>query len=134
MGKKSATSARRRGEAKYFSLRETNSSGLDAGWSVYKKRKGFYLSSGESGEIGGPCTTISEALCWDANQYGGDYAEIETNVQLEELFEIMNANSFEPLLHNLSQLHLNGVEIDAESFKNFVIWYAEYRKRSAAKK
>ena len=130
MGKKSATSARKRREAKYFRLRETNSSGLDNAWSVYKKRKGFYLWASEEGEIGGPCTTISEALCWGANQYGGDYAEIDTNVRLEELFEIMNTNSFEALLHNLCKLELNGVEIDAQSFKNFVIWYAECRKAS----
>jgi len=44
----------------------------------------------------------------------------------------MNTNSFEPLLHNLCELELNGVEIDAQSFKNFVIWYAECRKASAA--
>jgi hypothetical protein len=134
MAKKSATAVRKRRISKYFTLSESDSAGLDVAWWVYKKRKGFYLSASEEGEIGGPCKTISDALGWGGNQYGGEFAEIKTNVQLEELFDIMNTSGFEPFLHNLSQLHLNGVEIDAQSFKNFVIWYAEYRKRSAAKK
>jgi hypothetical protein len=133
MAKESTTSARKRRESKYFNLHESNSAGLDVAWWVYKKRKGFYLSASENGELGGPCKTISEALGWDGTQYGGEYAEIDTNVQLEELFEIMNTYSFEPFLHNLSRLELNGVEIDVQSFKNFVIWYAECRKASAAK-
>jgi hypothetical protein len=72
-------------------------------------------------------------LTWDAAQFGGEYAEIDTNVQLEELFVIMQAHCFEPFLHNLSSLVLNGVEIDAESFKNFVIWHAECGKLSPNK-
>lgn len=32
------------------------------------------------------------------------------------------------LLHNLSRLQLNRLEIDAKSFRNFVIWYAEYQR------
>jgi hypothetical protein len=58
---------------------------------------------------------------------------IDTNVQLEELFEIMNTHNFEPMLHNLSSLHLNGVEFNANAFKHFVIWYAEYQKALVAK-
>jgi hypothetical protein len=131
MARKSTTSPRKRREAKHFSLHESNSSGLEAVYSVSKKRKGFYLWASEEGQIGGPFKTISEAL--SEAGYSGEYVEIDTNGALEELFEIMNTHSFEPLLHNLSQLHLNGVEIDAQSFKNFVIWYAEYRKASAAK-
>jgi hypothetical protein len=119
-----------RGEAKYFDLEE----GDYAYWRVYKKRKGFYLWASEQGEIGGPCTTISEALDCDANQYGAERAKIDTNIQLEELFDIMNMHNFEPFMHNLSRLELNGVEIDAESFRNFVNWYAECRKISAPKK
>jgi hypothetical protein len=133
MAKKSTT-ARPRRETKYFNLHERNSAGLDAAYWVYKKKKGFYISSGEEGEMGGPCQTISEAICWDAIQYGGEYVTIDTNVRLEELFDIMNTNSLEPLLHNIDTLDLNGVEIDASSFRNFVIWYAEWRKASTAKK
>jgi hypothetical protein len=48
---------------------------------------------------------------------------------LEELFEIMNTYSFEPFFHNVSTMTLNGIEIDAESFKNFAVWYAEWRSR-----
>jgi hypothetical protein len=66
-------------------------------------------------------------------EYGGQNVEIDTNVQLEELFEIKNMHNFEHLLHYTSRLQLNGVEIDVGSFRNFVIWYAEYRKASAAK-
>jgi hypothetical protein len=130
---KKSTTARPRRKAKYFSLHESNSSGLDAAYWIYKKKKGFYLSTGEEGQIGGPAKTIADAITWGAIQYGGEYVEIDTNVRLEELFELMNTCSFEPLLHNLSRLELNGVEIDAESFKNFVIWYAECQKASAAK-
>jgi hypothetical protein len=101
---------------------------------VYRKRKGFYLRSSEHGELGGPCKTILEALGWGMNTYGGEYVEIDTNVQLEELFEIMSSYNFAPLLHNLSKIIINGIEIDDQSFKNFVIWYAECRKRSSAQK
>lgn len=134
MTKKPTSSARKRREAKYFILGERNSSGLDNAWKVYRKKKGFYLWSGELGEVGGPSKTISDALRWDDGQYGGEYVEIDTNVTLEELFEIMNTYRFGPLLHNLSELVLNGVEIDAQSFKNFVIWHAEWRKVSAENK
>lgn len=134
MTKQPTSSARKRREAKYFILGERNSSGLDNAWKVYRKKKGFYLWSGELGEVGGPSKTISDALRWDDGQYGGEYVEIDTNVTLEELFEIMNTYRFGPLLHNLSELVLNGVEIDAQSFKNFVIWHAEWRKVSAENK
>jgi hypothetical protein len=133
MTKKRTTSARKQREAKYFNLHESNSAGMDNAFWVYKKRKGYYLRSGEEGELGGPCKTISEALRWDGIQYGGEYVEIDTNVQLEELFEIMNTYSFEPLLNNLYKLTLNGIEIDAQSFRNFVIWHADCRKSSAAR-
>jgi hypothetical protein len=93
-----------------------------------------HLSASEEGEIGGPCKTISDAMGWGAGQHGGEFVEIDTNIQLGELFEIMNTNSFEPLMHNLSRLTLNGVDIDAQSFQNFVTWYADCRKASAAKK
>jgi hypothetical protein len=128
--KKSAGRAKKRREVKYFDLEE----GDYASWRVYKKKKGFYLWAGELGEICGPCTTIAEALDWDGNQYGAQYAKIDTNIQLEELFDIMIMHNFEPFMHNLSRLELNGVEIDAQSFKNFVMWYAECRKASADKK
>ena len=131
MTKKPSTSARKRHEAKYFNLSESNDAGMDNAFWVYKKRKGYYLRSGEEGKLGGPCKTISEALGWDGIQYSGEYVEIDTNVQLEELFEIMNTYSFEPLLHNLYRLTLNGIEIDAQSFKNFVIWHADCHKSSA---
>jgi hypothetical protein len=134
MAKKTTTSARNRRTAKYFELHESNSRGLEVVWRVYKKKRGFYLWASEEGELGGPGKTISEALSWEANQYGGEYAEIETNIQLEELFEIMNTISFEPFLHNLSRLTLNGAEIDVHAFKNFVIWYANSRAASATKK
>src|SRR5215831_1609531 len=98
MAKKSTT-ARPRREAKYFTLEDLE---VGAAWQVYKKKKGFYLWAGESGEVNGPYTTISGALNWGAIQYGAEYAVIDTNVQLEELLEIMNAHNFEPLLHNLS--------------------------------
>jgi hypothetical protein len=75
--------------------------------------------------LGGPYDTISEALNWGEIRYMGEDVEIDTNVQLEELFEIMNTSSFEPLLHNLYRLTLNGIEIDAQSFKKFVIWHAD---------
>ena len=127
-------SRRKRREAKYFNLHESNSGGMDNAFWVYKKRKGFYLRSGEEGELGGPCKTISEALGWDGNQYCGEYVEIDTNLRLEELFEIMNTYSFEPLLHNLSKLTLNSIEIDDQSFRNFVIWYAKRCKSSTATK
>jgi hypothetical protein len=39
--------------------------------------------------------------------------------------------NFEQLLRDLPSLQLNGVEIDAQSFKDFVIWYAECRKALA---
>jgi hypothetical protein len=134
MTKKPTSPPRKHRETKYFNLHESNSNGMDNAYWVYKKRKGYYLSSGEEGELGGPSNTISEALGCDLRQYGGEYAEIDTNVQLEELFDIMNMYSFEPLLHNLCNLNLNEIEIDAQSFKNFVTWYAECCKRSAAKR
>jgi hypothetical protein len=140
MTKKAPTSARKPREAKYFKLNESSydSSGEYyseyASWWVYKKRKGFYLRAGELGEVCGPCATISEALAGDGTQYGAEHAEIDTNLHLEELFEIMLMYNFEPFMHNLSQLILNGVEIDVESFKNFVMWYAECSKASAGKK
>jgi len=113
MTKKPNSSARKRRKAKYFNLGERNSSGLDNAWRVYRKKKGFYLANSEQGEFGGPSKTISDALCWDSGQYGGEYVEIDTNVTLEELFEIVHTSSFEPFLHNLYELVLNGVEIDA---------------------
>jgi hypothetical protein len=130
MVKKLAASARTRRKAKYFELHERGSEFV---WRAYKKKKGFYLWAGEEGEIAGPCKSISEAL-WEGGQYGGEYVDIDTNVQLEELFDVMDTNPFEPLLNNLSELTLNGVEIDAQSFKNFVIWHAKCRKASSAKK
>jgi hypothetical protein len=133
MTKRPTTSARKRREAKYFDLSESNNAGMDNAFWVYKKRKGYYLRSGEEGELGGPCTTIAEALSWDGRQYSGEFVEVDTNIQLEELFEIMSMYSFEPLLHNLYKLTLNGVQIDAESFKNFVTWHAECHKASTAK-
>jgi hypothetical protein len=101
---------------------------MDNAWSVVRKRKGFYLYGSELGQVAGPCKTISEALTWGLNQYGGSRAKIETNIPLEELFDLMNTNSFEPFLHNLEHLELNGVEINVESFKDFVTWHAQMDK------
>jgi len=49
--------------------------------------------------VGGPDKTISDAL-WDG-EYGGEYVEIDTNVTLEELFEIMHTSRV--WTHNLIQ-------------------------------
>jgi hypothetical protein len=101
---------------------------------VYKKRKGFYLWGSEVGEVGAPSRTIREALDWEGNQYGGEDVEIDMNIQLEEVFEIMNTSNFEPLLNNMSSLRINGVPIDVQSLRNFVAWYATYREVLAESK
>jgi hypothetical protein len=71
------------------------------------------------------CTTISEALDYEAIQYAGGTVEIETNIHLEELLEIMDMHNFEPFLHNTDSLTINGVEIDMDSFRRFVVWLAK---------
>ena len=40
----------------------------------------------------------------------------------------MTTNAFETLLHNLDHLEINHVEIDAQSFKDFLAWYAKTRE------
>ena len=116
---------------KYFELQELSSGGMNNIWRVYRKKKGYYLWVSEEGEIYGPCKTVGDALYNDAGQYGGEFVEISTNIKLEELFEIMNMHNFEPMLHNLSRLKLNGIELDVESFKNFVAWYAKSQAATA---
>jgi hypothetical protein len=78
MTKKPTTSAKGRDKVKHFNLSESNDHGLDNGFSVSKKRKGYYLYSTEEGEPGGPCDTISEALNWGGITYMGEYVEIDT--------------------------------------------------------
>ena len=55
-----------------------------------KRRKDFIFGPANRVKVNGPCKTISEGLDWEGVQYGPQYAKIDTNVQLEELFEIMN--------------------------------------------
>jgi hypothetical protein len=74
--------------------------------------------------------SLADVLAVDAQQYAGGTVEIDTNISLEELFEIMNMYNFEPFLSNTDSLTLNGVEIDIESFRNFVIWYAAVCKKT----
>jgi hypothetical protein len=130
MTEKSKPSVRKPREQKYFSMEERNSAGMDNYWHVGKRKKGFYLTVSEQGQVAGPCSTIGEALSDDARQYSGGEVKINTNISLEELFEIMNMYSFEPLLHNTDTLILNGVEIFFDSFKDVLVWYAEVCKKN----
>jgi hypothetical protein len=126
-GKKASKSGKARSKArqpKYFNLHESNSAGMDNAWRVVKKRQGFYLIGNEVGQVGPPCGTIGAALDWDGNQYSGGSVEIDTNIRLEELFEIMRQHNFEPLLDNTDSLVINGAEIDSEAFRKVVFWYA----------
>jgi hypothetical protein len=112
-------------KVKFFELSERNDNGLDSFYWVQKKRDGFFLRmTEEECEPCGPHATIEGALNDGARQYGGEYVEIDTNVRLEELFDIMGSQAFEPLLHNASQLILNGAEIRVQSLSDFVSWHA----------
>ncbi len=96
---------------------------------VSKNRNGYYLYAVELGQVGGPAATICEALNWDLSQYSGSsHVEIETNVRLEELFEILNSYAFEILIYNTSSFEINGVEIDKHSLQRVLIWYKAMRK------
>jgi hypothetical protein len=67
------------------------------------------------------CGALNDGL----RQYGGSDVVINTNVGLEELFEIMNNQAFGPLLSNNNTIVINGSEIDVESLRNVVAWYTE---------
>src|SRR5262245_55973909 len=112
----------KRTQAKYFTLEEIDQGG---GWSVTKKRNGFCLSGSEVGQVGEGCKTICEALNVERSIFGGSDVRIDTNIELEELLQTMKSQAFATLLHNLDHLVINSVEIDAQSFKNFLSWYAE---------
>lgn len=122
--KKRAHKNRTSHKKKYFNLLDSDISFF---W-VSKKRKGYYLYGVELGQVGGPAATICEALNWDVQFGGGDRVEIETNVRLEELFEILNSYAFEALMHNTSSFKINGVEIDQESLQRVLIWYKAMRE------
>jgi hypothetical protein len=113
-------------------MRERNDSGMDNDWYVGKRKKGFYLWVSEQGDVAGPCGTIAEALSDDGRGYSGGQVEINTNISLEELFGIMDMNSFGALLYNTDTLTINDVEISMDSFKDVVVWYADIQKRSDA--
>ena len=109
---------------KYFNLLDSEISYF---W-VSKKRKGYYLYGVELGEVGGPAATICEALNWDPQFGGSDRVKIETNVPLDEIFEILNSYAFETLMHNTSSFAINEVEIDKEFLQRVLIWYKAMRK------
>jgi hypothetical protein len=118
MTMKTKTVARKSRKEKYFDLEEG-----DNAWWVKKGRNGYYLYNGESGRVEDcPSKTIGEAL-YDAGQFSGGCVQIKTNINLEELFAILNTNPFEPLLQNTESLTINDVEIDIDSFKSVLIWY-----------
>lgn len=71
------------------------------------------------------CETICEALDYGAMQYSGGTVQIETNIHLEELFQIMNTHNFDPFLGNTDSLKINGVKIDMGAFREFVSWYSK---------
>jgi hypothetical protein len=100
--------------------------------SVSKGRRGYCLyGHPEDGKISEGSATIEDAL-HSYRPYGCDpdtgRATIETNVRLEELFNILNSYSFETLLHNASTLVINDAEIDTKSLKDVLVWYAAARK------
>lgn len=110
---------------RFFELSERNDAGLDSFYWVQKKRDGFFLRmTEEEDEPCGPHATIEGALNDGGRQFGGEYVEIDTNVGLDELFDIMGSRAFEPLLQNASQLILNGAEIAVPSLRDFVSWRA----------
>ena len=129
MTEKSKPSVRKPREPKYFRMRERNSAGMDNEWYVEKRKKGFYLTVSELGQVGGPCSSIGEALSDDARQYSGGEVQIDTNISLEKLLEIMSLYSFEPLLSNTDTLTINGVEFFIDAFKDVLVWYAEVCKK-----
>jgi hypothetical protein len=79
-------------------LHEANRAGMDNAWWAVKRKKGYYLYGNEVGQVGGACRTLCDALNSEWNQFSGDTVQIETNVSLEELFEILGTSAFEPLL------------------------------------
>ena len=109
---------------KYFNLLDSE---ISFYW-VSRKRKGYYLYGVKLGQVAGPATTICEALNWDPQFGGSERVKIETNVRLEELFEILNSYAFETLMHNTSSFEINGVEIDKESLQRVLIWYKAMRE------
>src|SRR5262249_19640750 len=113
---------------KYFIMDELDQGGS---WTVEKKRNGFCLYGSEVGLVGDGCKRIREALNVEGDIFGGSNVTIDTNIALDELLTTMNTQALETLLNNLDHLVVNAVEIDVESFRNFVRWYAETSKRSA---
>jgi hypothetical protein len=127
MTKKPKSMARKHGtprKTKYFNLEDSDISFF---W-VSKKHNGYYLYGVELGEVGGPAATICEALDCDPQFGGSNRFIIETNVRLEELFEILNSYAFESLMYNTSSLKINDVEIDKECLQRVLIWYKAMRE------
>jgi hypothetical protein len=110
---------------KYFNLHESNSTGMDNAWWVGKTKKRFFLVGNEIGQVEGAYKTVGDALNADGIQYCGGTVEIDTNIHLEELLEILGTQAFDPFLSNTDSLTLNSVDIDIDSLKEFVAWYAE---------
>ena len=108
---------------KYFNLYDNE---ISYYW-ISKKRKGYYLYGLELGEVGGPAATICQALNSDPQFGGSDYVKIETNVGLEELFEILNSYAFETLMNNTFTLNINGVEIEKQPLQRVLTWYKDMR-------
>jgi hypothetical protein len=124
MEKQSASKKQRK--TKFFNLQEQNDAGMDNAYWVIKKKKGYQLSGNELGAIGGPESDIAASLGSDGIQYSGEYAQIQTNLSLEDLLEVFTMNSFDPLMNNLSTISINDVDIDAEQFKTAVSWFSTY--------
>ena len=95
-----------------------------SGWSIRRKRDGYYLFGNEIGQVGGACKTIRDALEQEGDIYGGgNTVKIRTNVRLEELFEILNSNALDLLWHNTGSFQINGAPIDATTLQAAVKWY-----------
>jgi len=124
MTKKPKPLARKRREAKYFNMSESNEAGMDNAWWVSKSRKGFFLYGNEVGKVSEyPESTIRGALFSEMMEFNGGDVSIDTNVGLEELFEIMTSPAFNVWWHNTESLTINNVELDVDSFKNVSDWY-----------
>jgi len=112
---------------KFFTLEDSDSS---AYW-VKKKRNGYCLYGAEIGQIGEASSTILQAFNSDGMQYGSSpLVKIQTNVPLDELFEIISSLAFGPALHNASSFIINDAEIDVHSLRSVLIWHQQWRKNS----
>ena len=116
---------RKPGEQKYFTLEDYDAG---AAWNVTRGRYGYSLSGVEIGVVADGFSTVCDALNAQGGIIGGH--SVETNVDLDELLEIMDSRALENI--DLCSLTVNGVGMDVESFEELLGWYREVCAKKAS--